>query len=138
MQHDFPVVRPPEAEDAFVPKHRQGPRDRFNRHPEIIRNITTPHWKDHHVRLLEAAVYFQQKGGNFLQRFLTAQEKEVVFNVLKVFGDQVPDVVRDRDVTFGEPRKKSPALCEPDRGIDECIGRTSMSLAILDGQYIAR
>ena len=132
------MVRSHEAEDAFLLKARQSPRDRFNPRPEIISNIATRHRKDHHLRLPQAAVYFQQKGGNFLQRFLAAQEKEVIFNVLKGSSDQVPDVVRGRDVTFGEPCKKFPALCEPDRGIDECIGRTSMSLAILDGQYIAR
>ena len=72
MQHDFAVRRSHEAEDAFLSKARQGSRDRFNRQPEIIRNIKTPHRKDDHFRLLQAAVYFQQKGGNFLQRFLTA------------------------------------------------------------------
>ena len=72
MQHDFAVRRSHEAEDAFLSKARQGSRDRFNCQPEIIRNIKTPHRKDDHFRLLQAAVYFQQKGGNFLQRFLTA------------------------------------------------------------------
>jgi hypothetical protein len=68
---------------------------------------------------------------------LAAQENEVIFSVLKSSGDQVPDEVRGRDVTFGEPRKKSPALCEPDRGIDGCFSRKSMNLAILDAEDIA-
>ena len=132
MQHDFAVRRSHEAEDAFLSKARQGSRDRFNRQPEIIRNIKTPHRKDDHFRPLQAAVYFQQKGGNFLQRFLTAQEKEVVFNVLKRSGDEVPDVVRSRDVIVGELSKQAPALRDPDRRIDDCLGRKSMNFAILD------
>ena len=31
----------------------------------------------------QAAVYFQKKGDNFLQRVLAAQDKEVVFRMLK-------------------------------------------------------
>ena len=132
MQHDFAVRRSHEAEDAFLSKARQGSRDRFNRQPEIIRNIKTPHRKDDHFRLLQAAVYFQQKGGNFLERFLTAQEKEVVFNVLKRSGDEVPDVVRSRDVIVGELSKQAPALRDPDRRIDDCLGRKSMNFTILN------
>jgi len=37
-----------------------------------------------------------------------------------------------------EPRKKAPAFCDPDRRIDDCLGRKSMSFAILDRQNIAR
>ena len=132
MQHDFAVRRSHEAEDAFLSKARQGSRDRFNCQPEIIRNIKTPHRKDDHFRLLQAAVYFQQKGGNFLQRFLTAQEKKVVFNVLKRSGDEVPDVVRGRDVIVGELSKQAPALRDPDRRIDDCLGRKSMNFTILN------
>ena len=132
MQHDFAVRRSHEAEDAFLSKARQGSRDRFNCQPEIIRNIKTPHRKDDHFRLLQAAVYFQQKGGNFLQRFLTAQEKEVVFNVIKRSGDEVPDVVRGRDVIVGELSKQTPALRDPDRRIDDCLGRKSMNFTILN------
>ena len=138
MQHDFAVRRSHEAEDAFLSKARQGSRDRFNRQPEIIRNIKTPHRKDDHFRLLQAAVYFQQKGGNFLQRFLTAQEKEVVFNVLKRSSDEVPDVVRSRNVIVGELSKQAPTLRDPDRRIDDCLGRKSMSFAVFDRQDIAR
>ena len=58
--------------------------------------------------------------------------------MLKVSGDQIPDVVRGRDVTFGEPCKKAPALRDPDRRIDDCLGRKSMKFAILDRQDIAR
>jgi len=90
------------------------------------------------VRLLEAAVYFQQKGGNFLQRVLAAQEKEVVFSALKSFCDQAPDVVSGRDITFGEPCKKAPALGDPDRRIDDRLGRKSMNLTVLDTEDIAR
>ena len=86
----------------------------------------------------QAAIYFQQKGDNFLQRILAAQEKDVVFRMLKSSGDQVPDVVRGRDVTFGEPCKKTPALRDPNGRIDDCLGRKSMSFAILDRQDIAR
>ena len=136
MQHDFAVRRSHEAEDAFLSKARQGSRDRFNHQPEIIRNIKTPHRKDDHFRLLQAAVYFQQKGGNFLQRFLTAQEKEVVFNVLS--GDEVPDVVRGRDVIVGELSKQAPALRDPDCRIDDCLGRKSMNFTILNCQHITR
>ena len=132
------MVRSHEAEDAFLLKARKSPRDRFKRRPEIIRNVTTRHREDHHVGMSQAAVYFQQKGDNFLQRILAAQEKEVVFRMLKSSGDQVPDVVRGRDVTFGEPCKKAPALRDPDGRIDDCLGRKSMSFAILDRQDIAR
>jgi len=46
-------------------------------------------------------------------------------------------MVRGRDVTVGEPGKKAPALCNPDRGIDDCFSRKSMNLAILDAEDIA-
>ena len=46
-------------------------------------------------------------------------------------------MVRGRDVTFGEPGKKAPAVCDPDRGIDDCFSRKSMKIAILDAEDIA-
>ena len=43
------------------------PRDRFNRKPEIVRDIATRHRKDHHFRLLKAAVHFlQERGTSFI------------------------------------------------------------------------
>ena len=62
----------------------------------------------------------------------------MVFNVLKVFGDQVADVVRAGNVTFGETRKKAPALCDPERGIDDCFGPKSMNFTVLDTEDITR
>jgi hypothetical protein len=72
MQHDSSMPRFRQTEDAFLLKTREHPTDGFKRHPEIIRNRLTFHWKDHYLGLLQAAVYFQQKGGNFLQRCLAA------------------------------------------------------------------
>jgi hypothetical protein len=68
---------------------------------------------------------------------LAAQEKEVVFNVLKCSCDQVPDVVGGRSVTFGEPSKKAPARCDPDRRIDDRVGRKSMNCTVPDTEDIA-
>jgi hypothetical protein len=135
MQHNFPLQQPlSDAKNTFAPKSRQGARDRFNRRPEIIRYVTTPHWKDYHARLLKAAVYFQQKGGNFLQRVLAAQEKKVVFRALKSSGDQFPHVVGGRNVIFHE----APALSDPERSIDDRLGRKPMNFSVLDTEDIAR
>jgi hypothetical protein len=46
-------------------------------------------------------------------------------------------MVRGRDVTFGEPGKKAPALCDQYGGIDDCFSRKSMNIAILDAEDIA-
>ena len=74
MQHNLPMARSLEAEDAFLLKARQGPRDGFKGRPEVIGNIATRHRKEHHLRMLQTVVHLQQKGGNFLERFLAAQE----------------------------------------------------------------
>ena len=138
MQHNFTMVLFREAENTLVPERRQAPGDRFKGHPEIIRNIPTRHRKRHHVRMLQTVVHFQQKGGNFLQRILAAQQKEMVFRVLKSSGDQMADIVRGTDVAFGEACKKGPALCDPDRRVDDCLGRKSMNFTVLDTEDITR
>ena len=57
--------------------------------------------------------------------------------MLQGFSDQAPDALRGRDFTFGEPAKKAPALCYPDRGTNDCFGRKSMNLAIVNAEDIA-
>ena len=46
-------------------------------------------------------------------------------------------MVGSRNVDFGELCKKAPALCDPDRGIDDCFSRKSMNFAVLDTEDIA-
>jgi|SRR6516164_9460011 hypothetical protein len=46
-------------------------------------------------------------------------------------------MVGSRNVDFGELCKKAPALCDPDRGIDDCFSRKSMNFAVLDADNIA-
>ena len=62
----------------------------------------------------------------------------MVFNVLQTFRNQAPNILRDSDVTPGEPGKKAPARCDHDRGIEDCLGRKSMDFATLNAENIAR
>jgi len=62
----------------------------------------------------------------------------MVFSVLKSSGDQMADAVRGRDVSFGEPCQKAPAVCDPDRRIDDCFGRKPMNFTVLGTEDIAR
>jgi len=62
----------------------------------------------------------------------------VVFNVLKASADQVPDRLRGANVALGKSGKEAPALCDRDRGIDDCLGRKSMHVTVLDAKYVAR
>jgi hypothetical protein len=88
--------------------------------------------------LLQAAVHFCEKGGNSLQSCLAAQEKQVVFNVFKSPGNQLPDVVRGGSVTLRKSSKEAPALCDPDRSIDDRFGRKSMTFAVLDAKDVGQ
>jgi hypothetical protein len=98
----------------------------------------TVHRKNYDRRLSRAAIYLCQKGGNPLQRCLAAQKKQVVFDVFKRPGDQLPDAVRGGSVTVGKSTKDTLALCNPNRGIDDCFGRKSMNFSVLDAKDVTR
>jgi hypothetical protein len=136
MQHNLPLRPSDEAEDALLSEDRKSPRDRFKRQAKIIRNIAAVHRKNNDSGLPQAPVYLYQERCNFLERCSAAQQKKVVFNVFKGSSDEVSNVLCGRDVTLREPRKKAPALCDPDGGIDDCLGCKSMNFAILNPEDI--